>query len=504
MISRLALLPLIVVLLGMTAVLMMLPAAHAAVIRDLETARAFFYSSLVLMMLTIMLAMATVTYVPRNAARSHLATLVGAYLLLPVAMALPVLQAVPDTSALNAWFEMLSSFTTTGATGYEAARLPPSVHLWRASVGWFGGFFILLAAYAVLAPLNLGGAEVISGRVPGRGAVGAMQITRIAEPAQRYTRYALTLFPAFCGLTGMLWVTLLIAGEDSLLALTHAMGTLSTSGISSGEGMVSSTAGLAGEMLVFLFLIFAITRRAFPSTLMEHDPRHLLQDPELRLALLLLLLVPFVLLFSHSLAAIAATGDTEIGLTASLWGALFTAASFLTTTGYESAFWVSANLWAGLEAPGMLLMALSIVGGGVATTAGGVKLLRIYALIRHGERELERIVHPSSVGGQGSEARRLRREGAYMAWIFFMLFAMSIALTMLGLVMTGESFDHALVLTIACLTSTGPIADIALAEPVLFGPLTAPQKFILGVAMLVGRLETLALVALFAPGGWRR
>lgn len=503
MIARLALLPLIVVLLGMTAMLMWLPAAHAAVIRDHVTARAFFYSGLGLMLLTVMLAMATLTYVPRNAARSHLATLVGAYLLLPVAMALPMVQAVPDTSGLNAWFEMLSSFTTTGATGYEASRLAPSVHLWRATVGWFGGFFILLAAYAVLAPLNLGGAEVISGRVPGRGATGAVQITRIAEPVERYTRYALTLFPVYCALTAILWLGLFIAGEESLLALIHAMGTLSTSGISSGEGLKSSTTGFFGEALIFLFLIFALTRRAFPSRAFETDYKRLRDDPELRLAILLLLGLPLVLLVRHGIAGASTSLEGTSGLFTSVWGATFTAASFLTTTGYESAYWSSANLWAGLEAPGIFLMALSIVGGGVATTAGGVKLLRIYALIRHGERELERIVHPSSVGGSGTEARRLRREGAYMAWIFFMLFAMSIALTMLALVMAGETFDHALVLSIACLTTTGPIADSALAEPVLYGALATPQKLILGIAMLVGRLETLALVALFAPGGWR-
>lgn len=504
MIARLALLPLLVVLLGMTAALMWLPAAYAAVIRDLETARAFFYSGLVLMVLTIMLALATMTYVPRNAARSQLATLVGAFVVLPVAMSLPMVQAIPDTSALNAWFEMLSSFTTTGATGYEATRLSPAVHLWRAAVGWFGGFFILLAAYAVLAPLNLGGAEVASGRVPGRGVTGTTQITRIAEPAQRYTRYALILFPAYSALTLALWISLLIAGEDSLLALTHAMGTLSTSGISAGEGMISSTSGFAGEVLIMMFLIFAVTRRAFPTRILGGTQTRLLDDPELRLALMLMSLVPMFLMMRHMIADSPAAKESAAGVAASVWGAVFTAASFLTTTGYESVHWTSANLWTGLEAPGVMLMALSILGGGVATTAGGVKLLRIYALIRHGERELERIVHPNSVGGQGNDARRLRREGAYMAWVFFMLFAMSIALIMLALVMTGESFDHALVLAIACLTTTGPIANTALVEPVLFGPLDASQKVILGVAMLVGRLETLALVALFAPSGWRQ
>ena len=90
MLTRLAHLPLIVVLLGATALFCWLPALHALVLRDHGVARAFFYSGGTLLVLTVMLALATAAWTPRNAARSHLATLVGAYVLLPLAMALPL------------------------------------------------------------------------------------------------------------------------------------------------------------------------------------------------------------------------------------------------------------------------------------------------------------------------------------------------------------------------------------------------------------------------------
>ncbi len=503
MLRRLAALPLIVVLLGVTALACWLPALHAAVLRDLPTARAFFYSGAILMVGTAMLGMASASWTPRNA-RGHLAALAGAYLVLPVAMALPVVQAVPDTSFANAWFEMLSSFTTTGATGYAAPRLPPSVHLWRAVAGWLGGFFILLAAYAVLAPLNLGGTEVISGRIPGRGGAGA-QAARAAEPSGRIARYALAIFPVYTGLTLLLWLGLMVAGEDGLIALTHAMGTLSTSGISAGRGPDDTNVLILDEVLIFGFMVFAVTRRALPFTGLADRSLPLRRDPELRTALLLVVMVPLVLLMHHWLFALAASEiDILSGIASTLWGALFTAGSFLTTTGYQSAHWGQAQLWSGLQVPGMMLLGLAILGGGVATTAGGVKLLRVYALFRHGERELERIVHPSSIGGKGAAARQLRREGAYMAWVFFMLFAMAIGATVLALSMVGVEFQQALVLAIAALTTTGPLADVALAQPIPYGPLSATVKAILGAAMIVGRLETLALIALVAPGGWRR
>jgi trk system potassium uptake protein TrkH len=237
----------------------------------------------------------------RNAARSHLATLVGAYLVLPLAMTLPVLQVLPDTTLASAWFEMLSCFTTTGATGYDAERLPPSMHLWRAVTGWFGGFYILLAAYAVLFPLNLGGGEVISGRVPGRGATGATQITRIAEPAQRITRYAVAIFPVYAGLTLALWIVLLIAGRNRAGRAEPMRWARSRPRASRrGRGCRIGRSGLPGEMLMLrLPGLCADSPRACPG---PGWPTATCRWPATRncgSALLLVGLLPLVLFLRH-------------------------------------------------------------------------------------------------------------------------------------------------------------------------------------------------------------
>jgi trk system potassium uptake protein len=505
MFARLAELPFLVVLLGLSGLMAMLPALYAFGMNQDPLARDFFYAALILLVLTGMIGIATAAYIPRDPSRSHLAALVAAYAVLPFALALPLTEAVPDTTLVNAWFEMISCLTTTGATVYAPERLPDAVHFWRACVGWFGGFLILLGAYAILAPLNLGGTEVASGRVPGRGTEGATQITRTADPAERLTRFALRLFPVFTALTVLLWCGLLIVGETGITALIHAMGTLSTSGIAGQAAFSASTTGIGGEVLVFLCFAFAITRRALPGSGLTESQRLWLRDPELRLAGVIIVSITVLLFVRHWFFSVETGTVTPSSQSVPvLWGVLFTTASFLTTTGYVSAEWHTAMDWSGIGTPGLVLLGLAMVGGGTATAAGGVKLLRVYALLRHGERELERIIHPSSIGSGGLEARRLRHEGAQFAWVFFMLFATSVAVVLALLLLAGVGFESALILAIAALTTTGPLAEVGTVQPILYAGLSDPVKLILGLAMVVGRLETLALVALALPGRGRR
>jgi trk system potassium uptake protein TrkH len=103
-----------------------------------------------------------------------------------------------------------------------------------------------------------------------------------------------------------------------------------------------------------------------------------------------------VLFVRHGLVTFENDAQNDVRSAArAVWGALFTITSFLTTTGFESADWTATRNWSGLGTPGLMLVGLSLIGGGVATTAGGIKLLRVYALWKHGQREIERLVHPS-------------------------------------------------------------------------------------------------------------
>ncbi|WP_126977280.1 potassium transporter TrkG [Frigidibacter oleivorans] len=517
--GRIATLPLIVLLMLVGALAMLVPAAHAAALRDWNVARAFLFPALLVVTLSVMIGIATSGRPPMTPARGQLLALLGAFTLLPLVLAVPFNEAVRDTGYVSAWWEMVSSLTTTGATLFEPSRLPPSVHLWRALVGWLGGFFMLVAGVAIFAPMNLGGFEVMgdASAAPGQGAarvantkpraaraVAAARGARGAAPGDRVVRQAVVVFPIYAGLTGLLWLALLLAGDSSLVAFCHAMSTLATSGISPVGGIGRGGSGFAGEIAIFLFLLLALSRHTLPEAGARWRAGPLWHDPEVRMGLALMLIVPGVLFLRHWVGAVEVNDTENIPAAAeAAWGAVFTVLSFLTTTGFESSGWIDARFWSGLPTPGLVLAGLAIIGGGVATTAGGVKLLRVYALYRHGERELQKLVHPHSVGGGGAAARQMRRQGAQVAWVFFALFALSIAVTMLALTLTGLDFTAATILGIAALSNTGPLAGVAGDAPLVWAALGVVPKAVLAVAMVLGRLETLAIVALLNPEMWR-
>jgi trk system potassium uptake protein TrkH len=215
--------------------------------------------------------------------------------------------------------------------------------------------------------------------------------------------------------------------------------------------------------------------------------------------------VPLLLFLRHWLGAYDFGEEENLGAALeALWGGVFTVLSFLSTTGFVSADWDAAQSWSGLDTTGLILLGLAIVGGGVATTAGGVKLLRVYALYLNGMREVERLVHPSSVGRASVFSRRLRRRGAFVAWVFFMLFALSLAAVTVLFAALGSDFEEALVLTIAALSTTGPLLTAAAETPISLAELPSDAKLLFAAAMVLGRFELLAIIALMTPQLWRR
>ncbi|MBU2890912.1 TrkH family potassium uptake protein [Celeribacter halophilus] len=514
--NRFSRMPFFVQLMLVSGGTMLIPALYALVLRDWNDARAFFYAATLFTSLAGFIAIARFRpeatedrdsrFDRDREGRNQLLTLLGAYTALPLILAVPFSEATRDTTFFNAYFEMVSALTTTGATLFDdPARLSKPVHLWTALVGWMGGFFAWITAVAVLAPMNLGGFEVISSRQAGQSDIRVSQIARVAAAPERMARFTAKLFPVYFGLTLALWFALAMVGSPAYVALCHAMSVMATSGISPVGGLTNAGTGFVGELLVFAFLFLALSRKTFTADQPRLDAPPLWRDPEMKIGLSLIVVIPILLFLRHWVGVLEVSGDwTFTRALSSLWGSTFMVLSFLTTAGFESMGWEEARLWSGLQAPGVLLMGLTIFGGGVATTAGGVKLIRLYALVRHGEREIEKLISPHSVGGAGANARRIRREGAYVAWVYFMVFAFTIAAVMMILSLFGLHFEAAAVFTISALTTTGPLVNVVGDVPLSYAQLGDPEKLILAATMVLGRLEMLAIIALLNPEFWRR
>jgi trk system potassium uptake protein len=499
-------LPIIALLIGLLAFGMMLPAVQAAMEHEWRASRAFLYSAIACLFVAAALAVLFRPMGPRDTARRELSTLLIAWLLLPCFAALPLVLVTPWIGTLGAWFEMVAALTTTGGSVYrDAALVPESVHLWRGLVGWFGGLLTLVSAYAVLAPRRLGGFEVMSAAelaAEGR----AVDLRLPAAPFEsRLNRAVRIILPVYMAMTAALALLFNGLAEPGLVASVHAMSIVSTSGISPVEGGLASSQSFWVELVAALFLVVASTRLFYASASQIGQRVIWRRDPEIRLMAVLVVLATMALFLRHWIAAIEkeVAGGALAGVEA-IWGAAFTSLSFLTTTGFESAAWHTTRDWSGHANPGMILLGLCAIGGGAATTAGGIKLIRAYAMIRHGGRELSRIAMPHSVAGAGLGSRGLRREGAMIAWAFVMLFSLAFVGVLLLLTVTGMDFADALIAATAALSNTGPAFAMVAEVPGGFARLDAAQRIVLAAAMLLGRIETLAAIVLLHPESWPR
>ncbi len=348
--------------------------------------------------------------------------------------------------------------------------------------------------------MNLGGFELGSAGDERRGVARS---GTVAEARTRIARAIKVIGPIYAGMTAALFLLLLACGDRPFVALCHAMGTLSTSGISPVGGLAGGRAGTLGEVAIAVFLIPAVSLRGFGLISRRRiGPRF--SDPQIQLMLISVVGIT-VILFLRSFAGASEIDrqDNLLAAVRAIWGSLFTVLSFLTTTGFESHDWRTMQLWSNMPEPGIVLLGVAVMGGGIATTAGGIKLLRLYVLYRHGVRELDRLIQPSALGRRGKGDQLIAARGAHLAFIFLMLFLIATAVAMFALAATGLDFVRSLSLAIAGLTTTGPAMNV-MGDGAAYSELSPLARWIVCATMIVGRMEVLVIIALFNPIYWRQ
>lgn len=499
--------PLLAMALAALGGLMLVPALFAAVEQDWRAARFFLYSAIFVGFFAAIWGAAAHDPRPERAgAQTELMAILGFFAWLPVFAAIPIWLLHPALGAEGAYFEAVSAMTTTGATLFDRPQESHrAVQLWRAMLGWAGGLATLTAAAAVLLPRGLTQAPGASQVMPESARAG--RVVALVDSGGRTLRALRRIAPIYGALTAALALAFLASGAgDGLAAAAHAMGVVSTSGISPLDGGFAALDNRWAEAAALAGMILAASRLIYRRQIAREGWRAWTADPEMQLLALTAAICAGWLFVRHWIGALTLTEaapelrDTIAGGFVALWGAAMTCISFLTTTGYVSADWAAARYWSGLDTPTLMLLGLAAMGGGVASTAGGLKLFRAYALFRHGSAELARMVHPHMIETARTPAGRLTRADVMNAWVYMALFLAAMATGTALLTLTEAPFALSLEATIAALSNTGPALVMVTGDPAAYKALAPEARLALCGAMILGRIEILAFVALLNPG----
>jgi trk system potassium uptake protein TrkH len=402
------------------------------------------------------------------------------------------------SSPLDAYFEGMSGFTTTGASVLtDIEGLSRSLAMWRQLTQWLGGMGIIVLALAVLPRLRVGGRQLMESELPGP------ELEKLTASIRDTAR---RLWFLYLVLTAVEALTLSVfgwAGIDAEMdvyeAVAHALTTMPTGGFSTEARSVEAF-GAASQWAIAFFMVlaganFALMYRA----LARGAPSALTRDEEFRLYLGLLALASIVIGVQLAVEDIA-QGE------AAARQAVFQTVSMMTTTGFAS---TDFNLWlAAAPLSAMLLVAVMFAGGSAGSTAGSIKVVRHLLIGRILRRELDETVHPEIV-----MTVRLNRavvdERTLRAVIGFVLLYVGIFVAGAILLLIDSSragldvspFD-AIAAAATTLGNVGPAFGFA--GPMgSFEPYSNFSKGVMIVLMWLGRLEIIPVVALFTRAYWR-
>jgi len=479
---RLVNLPLLIHASMATGLAMFVPAMLASVSDLHATARIFFYMGILTFILALFTAIATTHQSRFQSPLSHLASLFASFLLLPILQAAPAIRLLPDISLLDAYLDYIACFTTTGiAVHADPALYSTPLQFWRAEVAWLGGLLVWIAAIAVLSPID--SAPVVA------SASGA---SPFHTPDPNNIRKALQIaVPIYLTASTVLWLILVFLGNPPLAAAMLAMATLATSGII----LEGTTPAPFSECAMLVFLVLAYSRIWLTVRPRDHRPHRFIRDPELKLAGFFLV-VALIAILGHDWQNLVRGYNIGqmIPLLDTVWGILFTTAAHLATAGMTSVHWPTAST---LGLNELVLILLTLIGGGAATTAGGIKLLRISLLYQSCHNEVDRMLYPSLVVPSTLQADSALAVRVREASMFILLFLFALAALQLIFTALGQDFASAFVLVVSALSTNGPLVDTALGQNHTLAMLSPTTKITYAVGMIIGRVELVLIVYLF-------
>lgn len=404
------------------------------------------------------------------------------WILASVLGAIPFVLSGDIPSFIDAFFEVSSGFTTTGAsilTDVEA--LSHSMLFWRSFTHFIGGMGVLVFALAILPQAESGSVHIMKAEMPG---------PTFGKLVSRLSSSARILYLIYLVLMIVILLLLWWAGAPFFDAVLLSFGTAGTGGFGVVNGSVAPYDNFTIEVILsFGMLAFGINFNLY-YMMLNQQFKKALQSEELKWYLGIIGVS--VLLITLNLVM------NSYGLGSSLRDSFFTVSSVLTTTGFSTALFDNWPLFSR-----MVLLILMFFGGMAGSTAGGLKISRIMILIKSSWAEIKRTVRPNRVVTIRSEDRRVDLEVTNAIFSYIAIYTIIFVLTMLLVIFETPDFISAFSAVAATINNIGP--GFGLVGPSQsFAAFSPPIKLLLSFVMIMGRLEIFPILILLAPNTWKK
>jgi trk system potassium uptake protein TrkH len=404
----------------------------------------------------------------------------GVWVILPIFGAMPFIFGATNSTLVDAFFEAMSGLTTTGATVMSGLdTLPKGLNLWRGILQWLGGIGIVIVAMVFLPELRVGGMQIFRSEA----------FDTMGKILPRATEIASRISVLYLGLTLACIACYMMTGMNTFDATMHALTTVSTGGFSSYDASFGMFQGPA-EWVATVFMILAALPFVRYVQLLGGS-NVLLKDSQIRAFLITIgvliggTAVILVTIFPHHPEQ-------------ALREAAFNITSIISGTGYASVDYME---W------GTFLIAVfffvGLIGGCAGSTSCSIKIFRYQLLFASVRAQLQRIYSPHGVFTPRYDGRPISDDVLSSVMSFFVFFVVTLGLVAVALGMTGLDFTTSVSGASAALANIGPGLGEIIGPAGNYQPLNDTAKWILIAAMLIGRLELLAVFAIFTLSFWR-
>ena len=382
---------------------------------------------------------------------------------------------------IDAFFETVSGFTTTGAsilTDVEA--MSKGLLFWRSFTHWIGGMGVLVFLMAVVPLQNDRGMHIARAEMPGP-TVGKL-MPRLRDTAR-------VLYLIYAGMSVIMVIFELAGGMPFFDSLLHMFGAAGTGGFGIKSDSIASYSPYEQWVITIFMLLFGVNFNLYYLCLHKHF-KEVLESDELKTYLALFLI-------SSALITIN-TLSQNVSVATAIRNACFQVSSIMTTTGYAT---TDFNKWP--EFSKGILMFLMLIGACAGSTGGGLKVSRLVMLAKNVKRELRHLIHPRSVGVVRFEGRTVDDQTLHSVSVYLALYMGILIAVALLLSLDRFDFETNLSAANACFNNIGPGLG-AVGPASSYAGYSPFSKLVLCAAMLLGRLEIYPLFLMMTPSIWSR